>query len=65
MGIAAYEHTKNTDIGEKMLAASPWWALYPRIYDELGRSICDWGRKIIIVDLVALLIWYLSANNSL
>lgn len=57
IGITAYGHLASGKSGDKMLAASPWWALYGSIYDDRGKKLCTFGRGIIIMDLVALSAW--------
>jgi hypothetical protein len=59
MGMTAYSHTIKDDRTDKMLAISPWWAVYTSIYDEFGQKLSKYGKAILVVEAVGFTIWML------
>ena len=54
-----YSHTLNNELKEKMLALSPWWPLYGSSYDDYGKRLCVFGKLIIFIDIVFIILLYL------
>ena len=50
LGIAAYSHFDG-DGSKKMLAAGPWWPLYERYYNEKGKTLCLYGKVILVLSI--------------
>lgn len=50
LGFIAYSDRKSTS--SKLEAAGPWWALYPKNYNKLGKSLSLWGRLLLILALL-------------
>jgi hypothetical protein len=59
MGLTAYSHTIKEDRTDKILAISPWWAVYTSIYDEFGQKLSKYGKAILVVEAVGFGIWIL------
>lgn len=57
MGMAAYSHTINEERENKWLAISPWWAIYGSIYDEFGRKLSNYGRVILVIEIIGFVCW--------
>ncbi|ACV27558.1 hypothetical protein [Kangiella koreensis] len=50
LGFIAYSNRKSTS--SKFEAAGPWWALYPKNYNEFGKSLSLWGRLLLVLALL-------------
>ncbi len=59
MGLAAYPHTIKDDRTDKILAISPWWAVYTSIYDDFGQELSKYGKAILAIEAVGFVIWVL------
>ncbi len=57
LGIAAYSHILDEGSKDKILAASPSWALNTSIYDNAGKKLCRYGKLLIFIDVVGVVIW--------
>lgn len=59
MGLTAYSHTIKDDRTDKILAISPWWAIYTSIYDDFGQKLSRYGKAILIIEVVGFVVWML------
>ena len=57
MCLVAYSHTNDRSMDKKLLAISPWWAIYSHIYDDFGKNIAKYGKIILGLELVGFVIW--------
>ena len=55
----AYPHTIKNDSGTKLLAISPSWAINDKIYDDFGKKICSYGKKLFYFDIAIGIAWFL------
>ena len=58
LGIVAYQHIESDDLGDRMGAAGPWWALEKHIYDREGQVLCTWGRWTLVANCVLLVLYF-------
>ena len=59
MGLTAYSHTIKDDRTDKILAISPWWAVYTSIYDGFGQKLSKYGKAILVIETVGFVVWML------
>lgn len=59
MGLAAHSHTIKDNRTDKILAISPWWAIYSSIYDDFGQKLSRYGKVILFIEAVGFIIWIL------
>jgi len=59
MGLTAYSHTIKDDRTDKILAISPWWAVYTSIYDDFGQKLSKYGKAILVIEAVGFVVWML------
>ena len=59
MGLTAYSHTIRGDRSDKILAISPWWAIYSSIYDDFGQKLSKYGKVILGIEAVGFAVWVL------
>jgi hypothetical protein len=59
MGLTAYSHTIRDDRTNKILAISPWWAVYSSIYDDFGQKLSQYGKSILVIEAAGFIIWML------
>ena len=57
MGLVAYSHTLRDDRSDKMLAVSPWWAIYSSNYDEFGKKLSKHGKRILFIEVIGFVVW--------
>lgn len=60
MGMIAYSHTLKNTKSDKMLAISPWWAMYNSIYDDFGRKLSKYGKVILFIEVAGFIMWTIS-----
>lgn len=59
MGLTAYSHTIKDDRTDKILAISPWWAIYTSIYDDFGQKLSKYGKAILVIEVMGFIAWML------
>ena len=59
MGLTAYSHTLKDERTDKLLAISPWWAVYSSIYDNFGQKLAKYGKAILFLEVAGFIIWML------
>lgn len=59
----AYGHTIKDDASTKLLALSPSWAINEDIYDDVGKKICVYGKKLFWINILLGAGWLISISN--
>jgi len=60
----AYGHTIKDDASTKLLAISPSWAINEKIYDEQGKKLCNYGKKLFWANIILGVAWLVSLSSQ-
>lgn len=62
MGFIAYGH--RLESSSEIDALTPWWAFNRDTYDDAGKKLCFYGKVIIFIESISLIIWLILSEMS-